>query len=271
MENEMNKIIIKIIFIYNIYFLLLLMNRVLSRVFCKSSLRITFSSVRTVQRRYYCDNEIEPKKSKNRAIEILTKRANEGDIESQVFLGDYYSNENIIHEKAAEYYRLASINKHPVALHKLAVCYLQGHGVELDTDKAIQLLELGMLLRYPPAFIEIGICYQKGIGVQQDLTKAFQCFEEASKQNHPEGFRQLALCYIHGYSVPIDNHKASLYLHKASDLGDKESQYLLGLWYYNGKGVEKDIPQAINYFTKAAEQHHEKAKEVLELCKNIVL
>ena len=80
--------------------------------------------------------------SYSKAIECLSKAAEQGNAEAQCFLGDCYYNGHCVEQnysKAVEYLSKAAEQGHAVAQLHLGVCYYNGHGVEQNSEKAMDL------------------------------------------------------------------------------------------------------------------------------------
>ena len=99
-------------------------------------------------------------------------------------------------------------------------CYLNGHGVEKNIDKAVAILEKEYeeFHAWWPRF-ELAHLYSDGTIIEPDYEKAAYWWEKAAVGDDGEMWH-----------------------------GDPEAQYWLGHYYYEGKGVKKDLSKALIWF-----------------------
>lgn len=134
-----------------------------------------------------------PKDVQN-GIKMAEECAIEGDIQSSLVLGVYYSgyiDGTIDYEKALKWYNLAADKGHPLAGNYLAYMYAKGEGVEKDYQKAHRLLDeaknkakqLGMLTKD----IEANILDTDGeIYMMEEKNSEAQSIWQQMKTNYPE-------------------------------------------------------------------------------------
>lgn len=164
------------------------------------------------------------------AIELWSKKSDEGDACSQYNLGELY---------------------------------FDGDGVTQNYEKAIELWEKAAEQNYTEAICRLGVAYNEGEGVYKDLEKAVECFTKAALLGDPFGQFALGSCYSMGEGVPQDDSKAVEWYFKAAQQGHAMSQCSLGICYRDGKGVTQDMVKAFEFWKLAADQGDETALELI--------
>ena len=141
-------------------------------------------------------------------IQRLEKKAQKGNVESQVQLGN---------------------------------CYIQGIGVPKDTLKAIYWYERAAKQGEASSQYVLGRCYAEGLGVLQDATKAVYWYERAALQGFALAQNNLGSCYEDGQDVGKEPSGAQCYFDSKKKV--KYGQCVLKCDYLgkngisNGKGV----------------------------------
>ncbi len=113
------------------------------------------------------------------------------------------------------------------AQRQLAVCYLDGEGVEVDPEKGVEWMMKAVEQGDSWAQYDMGVLYFEGKGVAQDATKAVYWFEKAAEQGHPYALHNLALHYYNGVGVAADYNKAVSLLRRAAEAGNEASKQAL--------------------------------------------
>lgn len=231
----------------------------------------------------------------NQTIEELTKKAEQGDPESQYILGRKYREGGVDiedHDKAKYYFlKAASQNFSPAE-------FMLGIG-EMNEKKAIEWLQKSAFHGYDYAYVELGKRYFHGRGVRKNCKKAIECYEKAAEfgdpsiqnevasifeyeneikdykkalkwylksaeQDFPESQEALGGMYEFGEGVAIDYKTALEWYTKAMDNGSAYAEYRIGILYYYGEGVEVDYKKAKELWEHVSEQtsnsisHHAK-------------
>jgi len=136
--------------------------------------------------------------------------------------------------RAAEIYRNLSQNGDKYSSYALADMYLDGTGVEKDTDAGISLLKRSINdgmnsfgLGHP--FVTLGWIYQTGeyYGVSQNPDLALFWNKFGAHYGHPAGYDNLAQIYANGLGVAKNNEKMMNYLLGALENYDPDYSYLL--------------------------------------------
>lgn len=145
-----------------------------------------------------------------RALELLTKYANEGCKEAQFIVGRVYKRGfrdiAIDYDKAFVFLDKATKQDHPRAYAYLGQLYERGYGCQLDYTKAFELFERSYELGDDMGAYCMGYDYLRGMGnVEQSYDNALEWFQ---KSEYPMAIHWLAVMYYFGYGVPVDKDKA---------------------------------------------------------------
>mmetsp|Transcript_9496 Transcript_9496/g.33309 ORF Transcript_9496/g.33309 Transcript_9496/m.33309 type:complete len:430 (+) Transcript_9496:230-1519(+) len=125
--------------------------------------------------------------SANDRLQILEAHAFRGNAEAQLHLGDavMYGVSQCAHE-AFFFYKKAAQQGHARALVRLASCYANGYGAEIDDESAFLCFEKAARQGHPLAQCNLGTLYQAGRGVPQSQSKALKWFRRAAQQGLPQ-------------------------------------------------------------------------------------
>ncbi|KHM51894.1 hypothetical protein NZ47_08010 [Anaerovibrio lipolyticus] len=94
------------------------------------------------------------------------------------------ADENGNHEKANEYYFMASKKGYPMGQYNLAVNYENGQGVEKDLATAFELYKAAAEKGMIDAIYKIGICYYTGYIVGKNHNEAIKWFKRGAEKKH---------------------------------------------------------------------------------------
>lgn len=205
-------------------------------------------------------------------IAKLISDAESGDSDAQYQIGImYYKGIGIAqdYEAAIKWYKIAAEQKHPEALRMLGCAYLNGNGVEKDTNQALYYfleaqkyytdsvdlcalmentyLALDKLKRLSYEKFEMATEYaQDGKGCISCSKKEY----DQKKRGCPFFQKELAELYRDKYEY----EKAFVWYEKAALQGRSDAQYQLGVLYRDGRGVEKNMAKSMTLFRKGALQ-----------------
>ncbi|KAK3820647.1 MAG: hypothetical protein J3R72DRAFT_529178 [Linnemannia gamsii] len=202
------------------------------------------------------------------AVMTLLVKANLGDTESEVTLGDVYRGgigvpQNL--SAALVWYQKAADKGHARAQYYIGLKHDQGWGeIEKDNTKAFEWFLKSSLQGLPEAQFQVARAYMVGLGVGQDLPKATEWLHKAAEQGHAYSQFSLAAAYAEGQGVPKDVRKATAWALKAAEQGHVAAQRLMGLMYEIGQGVPMDVSKARAWYLKAAVNGNQDAKRSLQ-------
>lgn len=205
------------------------------------------NEIRTKAKLYY-DN-----RGRAGAFDLFLELAEQGDPESQCYLGEYYKGYTGVveedYEKSIEWYSKAADQGYAKAQYELGMCYKEGWGVSPDLDKAFILFKKSADQGYGFAQGELSSFYEYGIKVDVDI------------KEHLKWARRCAS--NHGFDVDVNDFKE--YLFNAIH-GDRDAQFCVGDCYLIGMGVEVDEIEAVRWYRRSAENNFHWAALKLALC-----
>jgi len=164
--------------------------------------------------------------------------------------------------------------KHPQALHDLALCYEKDgcSAVIPDEVYALELFTKAANFNYAPSQFKLGSCYEYGLlGCPIDPIKAIEWHSKAAQQDDPDGELALSGWYLTGVEgvVRQSDSEAYLWARKAADKSFAKAEYAVGYYSETGVGVKPDIEEAKRWYSRAANQGHKRAAQRLTELKKL--
>jgi len=175
----------------------------------------------------------------------VEQKAAEGDVESQVHLGNVASVNGRVTE-AAKWFGMAAERGHPDAQYRIGSFYSDGIGVKQNDTKAVEWLNKA--------------AQQGHTDARQFLSTRYANWRDS---DDPDAINRLAVRYANGDGVQRDDRRAVELLRIAAEKGNAEAQNNLGFMYTKGRGVEQSDAKAIEWYSRAAAQGHTGAKQNL--------
>ncbi len=136
----------------------------------------------------------------------------------------------------------------------LGKMYLNGRGVQQDYKEALKWFKKSAEQGNREGQSALGSLFLGGIGTEVNYREAFKWFSKSAEQNYPNAQYALGGMYYYGLGVAQDYQKAFQYFKKSSDNGSYNASIMIGDMYKDGIGLEKNITIAQNYYQKAKEQ-----------------
>ena len=168
-----------------------------------------------------------PSKDGKKAVEWLTKAAEQGSLNAHYLLGDIYAS---------------------------------GNGVPLSYSKALEWFKFPLDQGDSDTQVYVGWLHENGYGVPKDNSKAIEYYALAVEQGHSTGQHNLGYFYEQDIGVPKDENKAFEYYTLSAQQGDSNGQRKLGELHI----FRKDYDKGKEYLRLAAEQGNQKALETLK-------
>lgn len=173
-----------------------------------------------VNRKQSADQVTSQSPARSAMFESTHKKAEAGDVESMLQLGNIY------------------LEGYEVRDHKAAKEWL------------LKAAEKG----HPWAEYGLGTMYLGGKGVTKDYASALQWFERSAKRGNQPSRTQISMMIVQGRGVPQDSDEGIRRLRELADQDYGWASYSLGMIYLDGIGVAKDKNEAIRWFQRAARQ-----------------
>ncbi|KAJ2999220.1 hypothetical protein HDV02_003314 [Globomyces sp. JEL0801] len=152
-------------------------------------------------------------------------------------------------ERAFYYYEKAAEQGHLDAIHNLEKSDIKAFE---HYKKAVGQGLVGI------AQSNLALCYLEGRGVEKNLKEAISLFENAAFENDSVALFMLASCYYEGEGVPKDLEKAIEYATLAANQHDQDALNFLGDCHRKGEGVPQSYEKAFGYYNTAATDTLEK-------------
>jgi len=215
----------------------------------------------------------EPQSDLAGAAAKCRKEAEQGSVEAQMMLADYYTNPNSgipeDHVQAAIWYRKAAEQGNSDAQLTLGAYYYRGIGVMQDYAQAafwnLEAAKLGQAQGQH----NIASLYRRGLGVRKSYKEATFWYSKAAEHDyhwvHDAQF-QLGISYKKGLGVPRDFAKAAVWFRKAAKRKNYEALVNLGEFYAEGRGLVRNYAKAVSCFRKAASHGNPYAQIKLGEC-----
>lgn len=210
-----------------------------AELFAMAAKKDSYSAMLQLSRYYYYGVEGTTKDKKlayqwiDKYFKTIIKKAEKGDTEFMVLVGDSYQSPVIAErrnlEESYRWYRKAANLGSAHAMYELGLCYYFGSGVDENLDEAIRFLELAVEGGYTDAIEELGELYYDEDDIPDNYQKALKWFLKDVEENN---------C--------------------------SRCQYLIGELYFYGDGVEKDLEEARKWYEKSAAAGYTHAKSRLE-------
>ena len=218
------------------------------------------------------------------AFERLKEKAERGDADAQVFIGNSYANGLGVEKdigQAMSWYRKAAMQGHAQTQCDIGVRYLYGMGVAKDEIEAYAYFALAATSNEQAsknlAFLQNQLSGDNrllGLKRKKELQDEMAA-NRAGKVVGGGQAERLGYQLSQSNSAPSeeklrkdsedDRAKAEGYRTKA-EAGDARAQYFLGYSYFNGRGVAKDVDESFKWYRKAAEQGDAGAQLALGGC-----
>lgn len=189
-------------------------------------------------------------------IHWLSVSAQSGCDEALFMLSEEYFHGNIVKKdlcKAFKGYKRLSENGFTQSKFKLAHCYAQGIGTEIDKTQAERWLIESAQDENPDAIFLLGISYYRGdIVTPQDYNKAVYYLNKAASSGNNEALFLIGNCYMDGDGINKDVVKAFNIMCRCAEAGNYLAQYNVGISYLEGIGTEKNSVLAAKWMNKSA-------------------
>ncbi len=195
---------------------------------------------------FSCQKEINPQEAKRKGDEFLAKRdtinaflhytvgATNGDIESQICLGELYLKQPWGWKRAeAEFWLLKAGNKDNIkAQSLLSKNYLAGNFARVNVKKAIEWAKKASNNGRGDAESQftLYLAYNKGVKdvVEQNTEQAIKWLKKSAQGGNAEAQLFLGISYGKGEKIERNIVECKYWLRKSASQGNKEAKRLLG-------------------------------------------
>ncbi len=198
-------------------------------------------------------------------LEIAKEQAKQGDQEAMYQLGQRYLNgdgveQNI--EVASDWWLKAAMKGHIKACHDLGTYYVY---TKHDTENGLKWLNKSASENFILSIRTLGEIYLNGLGVEVDTEKGMEYLLKAAEV-HDDTQLRLSSLYHAGVSVEKDLDKARYWFEKYLEHDSAQAHYLMGHFLFDGDMYDVDYPKALEHFAKAVKGHcHEASPYYIDM------
>ncbi len=204
-------------------------------------------------------------------IELVEKKAQEGDAESQLVLANHYitPSQNADNQKKGLFWLNEAIKqKHPEALYLKAFLIL-GSKTKVSTETeypdypssllkdenysvadALELLRASSALGNKTASYTLAVTYFEGSLTEQNIPLTIKWLKKAWEQGSPQAASFLGMIEEQGLGGTVDIDKAIEYYKQAGSAGNTQAFASIGFIYYRGTLRDQDVDEAIHWVNK---------------------
>ena len=183
------------------------------------------------------------------------KRAEQGYVESQCWIGNMFDKGEDIEEdkeEAFKWFMKAAEKGYAPAQYKLGYMYYNGIGIDKDRNKSycwyLKSAEQGHI----ESQYWVGYMLDKGEGIKEDRKEAYNWYMKAAQQGHLNAQYKLRI-YFGEYNYKFVEKTHIKTLREKAEQGIEDAQLELGNMYENGLEVDQDYKEALSWYMKAAE------------------
>jgi len=173
------------------------------------------------------------------AFQWLTKSSNQGFVDAQDVLGDFYRDGigiPLAPAEAARLYRSASDKGNLDSEAKLGSLYARGFGLEWNGEEAVRHFKNAIQGGSALGLWGLGDLYLSGNGVERNHELGMSYLVQAAEKGCEPAMAQLGVLLLAGDN-PTSVSQAVAYLHQAAKARVAEAQYLTMMLYTEGLGV----------------------------------
>jgi uncharacterized caspase-like protein len=143
------------------------------------------------------------------------------------------------------------------AMIQLASLYLEGQGVQRDTNEALRWYQAAADVGDAQATFLIGRVYERGTGVARDLPKAVEWYRRAADLGSADAMNNLGVMYSLGEGADKDDAQALQWFAKGAEAGSVNSMFNLAAMYDEGRGAARSPSDAARYMLDALRSGNE--------------
>lgn len=144
---------------------------------------------------------------------------------------------------------------HARAAYNAALLCESGNGTAQSAAQAAAYYEKAVAAGMPQAMYNLGRLYEKGRGVKEDTQKAFSLYEQAAENGLGLAHFAMGICYQKGIGTEVNHTRAMECLREAARNGDAAPLYYLGVGYLSaGQEAETQVDAPSELQNKTAEE-----------------
>ena len=167
-----------------------------------------------------------------------------------------------------QFNRWCADQESPLALYLLALCYMEGDGVQQDMVECMRLMKMAAEKGFVRAQFLTGLSFMTGShGNPCDKKQAVKWLQLALDHGYNDALIYLGLCYKEGGGgIDIDDVKAFSYFRSAASDGNVIGRFLVG-HYLSRSGPGQDMRSAYKEWINPTQSGHlESTLRAITLC-----
>lgn len=218
----------------------------------------------------YNDTDEELGEEDETSIDQLIRAANQGDVDAQRKLGEYYGGQDD-YDETFKWYKMAADNGDFTSQIYVGVAYLAGSGTPQNAAEGLsQLKKASDQGAYSASEILATLYYDghDGLDIPRDIDEGIKWHKLAAEQGSASSAVKLGGLFSTGDSslgIHKNGNEALKYYKIAADqTGDDGLLYVAGLCYLGVHGCTPNMAEAKKYVQLAADKGNKEAKETLK-------
>jgi TPR repeat protein len=215
---------------------------------------------------------VQQTEAESKLFEGIKTNAENGDADSQYFLGGCYMfgylNIQKNDKESIKWLLKAAGQGHLQSQLNLGLIYSGGVGSSKNLSEAVKWYRKAAEQGSASAQTSLGMCYFNGDGLNKDVKEAIKWLGCASEQNDSGAQCMLGIIYESNQGVPQDINKSAEWYLKAAEQGVAVAQSSVGVFYAEGRGVSKNYVEAYKWFSLAAAQGMQDARDNMTIAEN---
>jgi TPR repeat protein len=200
--------------------------------------------------------------NRDRGFEFVQKAADAGSVDAMAILGVMLKNGDLDHapqphESGVWFGKALSINRHPIAVHYLALIEATGHWAVGEMDQGNEILATSAQAGNLNAQVELAMSLLTGWMQPIKDKEAIAMLEQAASAGHVGAMIHLANIYADGRYAKFDPRRAGQWIGAAAATGDVTALMTLAQFYEKGVLSEKRAPDLAKPVWRQLEQSSE--------------
>ena len=185
----------------------------------------------------------------------LLKGAETHDANAQYHIGGFLYFEHNKLEDGFYWIHQAAEQNDPVAQYLVGTLYLNGEGIDSNTEEAFRWLKKSSDQKFTKGMLQTAYALLSGSGVEQDIKQGLLLQIEAAQYGNRDALYAIGALLYFGVEevVEPDPQSAVPYFLQAAEFGHRKSKCNMGDIYEEGKWVEKDL-EASAYWHEQCEE-----------------
>lgn len=167
------------------------------------------------------------------------------------------------YEQALEEFTYLADEQNATALYYMGQMYMNGQGVDKDTNKATEFFQKSDALGNQQATAALAKLVYYDDSIENNHEIGLEYLKKSAYNGNVDALYELGEIYSNGTGVEKDYTYAFGYYLMAAMKGDKRAQHKLAFSYLNGRGTTQDFESGIKWLSRSANQGYVLAQKDL--------